>query len=53
MSEQPIGLKPNKKLLLVSSVMLVLWIGVLVWIYCKWVWPTRENGVQQKVEVTD
>jgi hypothetical protein len=44
MSKQQTALRPNKKLLVISSVTLVLWIGVLVWMYVKWVWPTRING---------
>jgi hypothetical protein len=53
MSEQPTALRPNKKLLVISSVVLVLWIGVLVWMYVKWVWPTRVNGSPTTLEQAD
>lgn len=53
MSQTPTTLRPNKKLLLFSSIALVLWIGILIWIYAKWVWPTRASGAPTTLEQTD
>ena len=47
MAETPnrtVPLKPHKKLLLISSVLLAIWTGVLIFIYVKYVWPTRIGG---------
>lgn len=52
MAEPVTTIRPNRKLLIISSILLAIWIGVLVWIYVKWVWPSRQNGATQ-IEKTE
>jgi hypothetical protein len=52
MVEQTKGLRPRKKLLVISSILLAIWVGVLVWIYVKWVWPIRQHGQDTQIERT-
>ncbi|HWB52648.1 MAG TPA: hypothetical protein VG722_00580 [Tepidisphaeraceae bacterium] len=44
--------RPQKKLLVISSILLAIWIAVLIWIYAKWVWPSRQHGQDTAVEKT-
>lgn len=50
---RPKRIKPQKKLLVISSILLIAWIGLLVWMYVSWVWPSRENGTPTPIEKTE